>query len=309
VRQFVVSEAPVSRVAQHVRDTVEDGGGIVAHHTSRKTEFDHLDVSDQSWRRAGYVGTYQRFREKPVQVRVRVWAQWPRRLLSGSVYLGFAVALVFFLASLVEIAIPPNAWIFTSLPILALIAIAFLMYTSSMADSETVERRIENRLVERLNDDPEIGGEIYDLDEWEAYRDTIVEEAREDARQRAPHGGSRVRRALADVGAWVPSFGSADDPPAETEAARADDPDEEDEGGGLASLKASLGLGSAEDGDDAEPDEDEEADEDEEGPGLLASVKDTLGLGSEDGEAATGEDETPVEETAEAGDRPDAASS
>jgi hypothetical protein len=308
VRQFVVSEAPAARVARHVRDTVEDAGGIVAHHTATKTEFDHLDHGDQAWRRAGYVGTYQRFKEKPVQVRIRVWAQWPRRLLAGSIYVGFVVALLFFAASLVEAAIPPNVWIFSALPILAVIATAFLMYTSSMADSESAERRIESELVERLNEDEAIAGEVYDLDDWEAYRDTVIDEAREEARQRAPHGGSRVRRAIADVG--LPTLGSDEEPAAATQDDADDsgfaaklgfggDADEEDEAeepaaepahesddeGALAGLKAKLGFG--------EDDEDEEAEDDaetEDEGSFLTDVETKLGLADGDDDA-----EAPVE--------------
>lgn len=310
MRQFIVSQAPVSRVAQHVRDAVEDGGGIVAHHTSRTTEFDHLDFGEQTWRRAGYVGTYQRFKEKPVEVRIRVWAQWPRRLLAGSIYLGFFVAFLFFLASLIEITFPPNVWIFTALPILAVIATAFLMYTSSISDSEVAEQRIASDLVERLTEDEQVPGQVYDLEDWEDYRETIIEEAREDARRATPHGGSRIRRVMADLGGSVPSIGSDVDEEPETAPAEAEESeprseadeepveagaDEADEPGPLQGLKTTLGLGS----EDAESDEaTKTTEETSEQDGALAGLKTKLGLGSDD--EATDDEETDVEETDEA---------
>jgi hypothetical protein len=274
VRQFVVSEAPVSRVTQHVREVVEEAGGIVAHHTSRKTEFDHLDYGSQAWRRAGYVGTYQRFQERPVQVRVRVWAQWPRRLLAGSIYLGFVVAILFFAVSILGLAIPPNVWIFTAAPLLALIAGSLLMYTSSMSDSEGAEQRIEAELVERLREDEEVPGEIYDVEDWETFRETVVEEAREDARDRVDQP-SRIRQAAGGLASAIGSEETGDDEPAQASAAgeepaEADREDEEgaDEGrfGGVV---AKLGLGGdeddeaeADDGDDEDTEDEDAADED-----------------------------------------------
>lgn len=280
MRQFVVSEARVSRVAKHAREIVEEAGGIVAKHSSRRTEFDHLDYGDEAWRRAGYVGTYQRFKEKPVQVRVRVWAQWPRRLLTGSVYLGFALALVFFLASLIEITFPPNVWIFTALPILAVIATAFLMYTSSREDSQRAEHRIETELVERIREDEEIPGEIYEVDEWEDYRETLVDEARQGAR--APAGDSRIPGAVSGLGDSLPSLGSsetdADEQPVEADAGEDEDAmasAEEAEGEEAPEPEAARADGEA-------SDEHEEETTDSDSQGTLAALTSKLGLGGED---------------------------
>lgn len=307
----------MSRVAQHVREVVEEAGGIVAHHTSRKTEFDHVDYGDQAWRRAGYVGTYQRYQEKPVQVRIRVWAQWPRRLLVGSIYVGFAVALLFFALSILEAAIPPNVWIFTAIPILAAIAASLLMYTSSMADSEGAEEEIEALLVERLAEDEEIAGQIYDVEDWEAYRETVIAEAKDEARERTPYGGSRLRRAAAqakgslgladeDGGSQEPDEAASDpeaEPP-EAEPQQAGPPEgepaDDEEPGFLGGVKAKLG------GDD-EPAPDEGPDEadDEEGPGWLARTKATLGLGGED--PAEGDDGSDAPDADEAETDPEPA--
>lgn len=267
VRQFVVSRAPAPRVARHVREAVEDVGGIVAHHTSRKTEFDHLDHGEGTWRRAGYVGTYQRFKEKPVQVRVRVWAQWPRRLLIGSVYLGFAEAVVLFALSVLGAAIPPNLWIGLAVPTLAAIAISLLLYTSSIPDSEDAEERIEAEVAERVAEDEEIPGRIFDVDAWDDYRTRQIEEAREAARERAPHGGSRVRRAVSSAQAALAGSAGAEAETVEegeTEPAAAGEeaPDDGDGDGEAESLADKLPLLGG------DPDQDDEPDDGEDGSGL-----------------------------------------
>jgi hypothetical protein len=58
VREFVVSEAPLERVAALARATVEEAGGVVAQHTETATEFDELVVEEGDRARLGYIGTH-----------------------------------------------------------------------------------------------------------------------------------------------------------------------------------------------------------------------------------------------------------
>lgn len=233
----------------------------MANHTAHRTEFDHLDFGDQAWRRAGYVGSYQRFKEKPVQVRIRVWAQWPRRLLVGSIYIGFAVALVFFLLSILGMAIPANVWIFTALPILAAIAISFLMYTSSVPESQAAEERLEARLSERIGADEEIPGVIYDVDAWEDHRERLIDEAREKAKQRAPYGGSRVKKALAEATSSVRGTVGPSRGPDREEPARDDEPEAEEEASFLDRARFWSEEGEGSQGDEEEREDRQRADE------------------------------------------------
>lgn len=199
MREFVVSEAPLGRVAALARATVEDIGGVVAHHTDRITEFDHLQTDEDDWSRSGYVGTFQRYREDPVRIRIRTWASWPRRLFLWTVWLGLVEAVIFFTLSFVQIPPSPNVWIFTAIPTFTLLAVFLLLYATSWADSADLEDHIARKLTSRIVDDEQIPGDLYTIGEWEEHRQDLIEAAVEDAERKAPERPSRAERALQTI--------------------------------------------------------------------------------------------------------------
>lgn len=236
MREFVLSEAPLDRVAAIARTTVEDLGGVVAQHTPRITEFDHLREEEGDWSRSGYVGTFARYEEDPVRLRVRVWASWPRKLFLWSIWLGLVEAVIFFSMSFVGVSPPPNVWILTAIGTFALIAVALLMYATSWADSADLEDEISRKLTARLVDDEAIPGDIYTIGEWEEHRADVIEGAVEQAEREAPERPSRAKRMVQSVTSsgegpsrtsqLVQRFKPGDEPPPEDEAA--DDAPEDD---------------------------------------------------------------------------------
>lgn len=294
MREFVVSDAPLERVAALARATVEEAGGVVAQHTATTTEFDELVVEEGDWAREGYVGTYQNYGEDPVRLRVRVWASTPRSLFHWTAFLGLVQAVVFFSMSLAGLPPSANVWILTALVTFAALAVATIMYASSWAESADLEDELARRLTSRIGEDDRIPGEVYTLGEWEEHREAVIERAVEEAENQAPERPSRTERALAAVGAGglTERVGADEDEPDEEpgEADEADDGDEEDEGGVLdrlafwraddeddeaepeATPDGEPAEAEAEAEEESEPDADEVAgDEDDEG-GLLDAV-------------------------------------
>jgi len=303
VRELVVSDAPVSNVARIVRETVEDEGAIVAQQTTQETEFDNLRLGDENWSRSGYVGTYKRYKEKPVRLRVRVWATWPRRLLLWSVYLGLIVSSLFLLVSLVELSPPTNWWVFSAMGLFALIAAAFLLYTSSIPDSRHVEDEVTRRFAERIEADEDVPGAVYTLDEYEELREELIDEALAEAKQDQPGRATRVKQTLASLTGSEPEPTPASGEPAdsgpsasleEEPAQQVEDPEEEEDADGFMDR---LPFGSDDEDEEPEGEADEEAaheerpddaadaDEDDDG-GLLASVP---FLGSKEDDEPEGE--------------------
>lgn len=267
VREFVVSEAPRDRVAALTRATVEDVGGVVAQATERTTEFDHLEPTAGDWSRSGYVGTYKRYGEPPIRLRIRVWAEWPRKLFLWSVFLGLVQAVLFFSLAFVGLSPPSNVWIFTAIITFALIAIGLLMYTSSWADSREIEDEIARRLTARLADDEEVPGDVYTLGEWEAYRARVVDGAVEGAEPEAPQRPSRTKRVLGRVGIVSGEDDDAEaDEPEEEPAVEAGPDDDEDTGDEDSSLldRVAFWRSSEEDEEDGEDEPDEEPEEEPE---------------------------------------------
>lgn len=230
VREFVVSEAPLDRVAALARATVEELGGVVAHHSERTTEFDHLRDDEGDWSRSGYIGTYQRYKEEPVRLRIRVWASWPRKLFYWTVWLGLIEAVVFFSMSLVQAPPSPNVWILTAILTFALLGATFLMYSTSWADSADLEDRLARRLTNELLDDEAIEGDIYTLGEWEEHRAEVIDQAVETAKRQAPERPSKAKQLARSIGSTggaselVQRFRSSEDDEDEEQA-----PEETDE--------------------------------------------------------------------------------
>lgn len=199
MREFVVSEAPLGRVATLARATIEEAGGVVAQHTETNTEFDHLQHDQDDWSRSGYIGTYKRYREDPVQLRIRVWASWPRRLFHGAVWLGLVEAVVFFAMSLAGVPPAPNVWILSAILTFAFLGLALLLYATSWADSADLEDKLARKLTARVRDDEQIEGDIYTVGEWEEHRQEVIEQAVAKAEREAPERPSRARKLASSV--------------------------------------------------------------------------------------------------------------
>lgn len=330
MREFVVSEAPLERVAAHARTCAEEVGGVVAQHTERTTEFDHLRTEEGDWSRSGYIGTYQRYGEQPVRLRIRVWAEWPRKFFLWSILLGLVEAVLFFTLSLVQLPPPPNVWIFTAILTFALIGISFLLYATSWADSADLEDEIARKLTARARDDEEIPGDVYTLSEWEEHRETLVEEKVEAAKREAPERPSRAKQLVRSVTAGGseaagqlmqrarPEDEEDEEPAAEPEepsvpereaVAAAEEEGEEDERGLLD--RVAFWRSGSEDEEDEQPAAEQEppqaepeAEEDTDEGGLLDRVAFWRSVEEDAGEEPAGEAEA-GQEPAEAGPPPE----
>lgn len=290
MRELVVSEAPLSTVAAHVRDVVEDQGGVIASHTHRATEFDHLRTQDDDWSRSGYIGTYQPFKQDQIRIRIRVWASWPRRLLFFFLYLGFAEAILFFGMSLAQVPPPPNVWIVTAILTFLAIGISLLTYSTSWAASSEVEDTLARHIGSEIRDDETVEGPVYTLGAWEEHRRDLVDEAVKEAKAQGPRtqttegtvasGGllARVKRRTGLGG----SEDEAEEPEPDEEPAQADQVPGDDPPGDEDREKRSLRdrlpfFGTKDQADEpvapeAGPDEAEETDEARSSGGLRSKI-------------------------------------
>ncbi len=296
---MVVSAAPAERVARTAKRTVEEIGGVTAHHTLQKTEFDNLRPTPGAWARSGYIGTYQRFKEPAVRIRIKVWASWPRRLLRWSVIAGFSEAIVFFLMSIVGIPPSPNVWILTALVTFAAIATTLLMYSTSWADSQDLEDDLARTLGSELEADDEIPGDVHTIGGWQEHRKDLIEEAMEQAEQDAPDKpglfASLKQKVSKDQREGDEVHEAPEHQPAQAEPAVTDEPtpDQEDD--------------KADEDRAAEPDgEEEEKEAKEEKPSLLSRAK-FWGKGTDEptpDQEADKADEDGASEADEQGEKP-----
>jgi hypothetical protein len=138
VQAAYLAEANPSAISHAVRDVLERHGALVTEHVSSRVRFHALaDGSKWSWDRAGYVGIYQRFGEKEVEVRLDLKARWPHRIL-------WTVASVNVLVWLVTaIWNPPGTtwFVFAFLTGLALI-VSGLVYLNTWRGVNALERQL-----------------------------------------------------------------------------------------------------------------------------------------------------------------------
>lgn len=176
MRELVIDEGTLEGTSTHVRDAVEELGGVVSEHALVRTRFDTLRPGGEAFARAGYVGVYQPFGEARVTLRVRVWARWPRRLVHIILALGAFAALAMFL-----LRPDPSVWILGSIAAWSALGLAFLVYAGTF----DVTRRIETQLVEQLADrvHAETGARVYTKAEWDERAQRLKEAAKMKAKQ------------------------------------------------------------------------------------------------------------------------------
>ncbi len=296
MRELIVSEAPLPRVAGHVKAVAEDQGGVVSSHTHRATEFDHLKAKDDNWSRSGYIGTYQPFKQDQIRIRIRVWASWPRRWFRFFVFLGFAEAILFFLMSLAQIPPSPNVWIVTAILTFLAIGISLLTYSTSWATSSEVEDALARHIGSEIRADETLDTAVYTLGAWEEHRQDLIDEAVEEAK--AKQTQEQEAEGTVSSGGLLAKV--------KRRTGLGDDDDEED--------------GSAEDADEADeaPGEEDQADEepaqagtdedDEGSPGFFGRLKRKVTGGDEDGaeeEPAQTEEDEEVDEADDQADDAD----
>ena len=197
VRELIVSEAPLARVAAIAKEVVEEEGGVVRRHTHVATTFDHLRTAEDNWSRSGYLGTYQPYQSKSVRLRVRCWASWPRRLLRGFIWFGAAQAVIFLLMSVVGAPPAANVWVSFAILTFTGIAIALLTYATSFAGSADVEDALIGRLRAELQADELVPGDVYTKGGWKERREELIEAAVDQAPEAAAEEASERQGRLA----------------------------------------------------------------------------------------------------------------
>ncbi len=288
MRELIVSEAPLPRVAGHVKAVAEDQGGVVSSHTHHATEFDNLRARDDNWSRSGYIGTYQPFKQDQVRIRIRVWASWPKRLFRFFLYLGFAEAVLFFLMSLFQVPPPPNVWIVTAILTFLAIGISLLTYSTSWATSSEVEDTLARHIGSEIRADEILDGDVYTLGAWEEHRQDLIDETVQDAKatraekhkaQTTAAGGGLLTKVKRRTGLGGDKDDQAPEAePGEEPAAAQEDDEAEESSGGFRSKLPFLGSKEEEADDDQEADqapagtpEDDEVEDEEESSGGLRS--------------------------------------
>lgn len=110
MRSAYLDDADPDAVSHAVRRVLEARGALVREHRHSRIRFAGLGDTGWSWERSGYVGLFQRLGEREMEVRLRLRAAWPYRLL-------WATALVNVLAALTTIVMHPDGttWVLVAI--------------------------------------------------------------------------------------------------------------------------------------------------------------------------------------------------
>lgn len=141
-RLIYVEEAEQARISEGVAKVVREMGGVVDTHTPSVVEFEHLNPGGRySFSKAGYVGIYQRFGERGLELVLQVFAVSPYRLFWTTVVLELLVVGLIFGAG------PPIAvWFLASLVLWAALVAAALIYLGTWYSSRQLEAEMLDRV-------------------------------------------------------------------------------------------------------------------------------------------------------------------
>lgn len=133
-----LDEADPGAISHAVRDVLERHGALVTEHVSSRVRFHAMqDGSRWSWDRAGYVGIYQRYGEKEVEVRLDVKARWPHRILWTIATIN---AVVWISAAILN---PPGTtWFLLAFACGMALVVAGLVHLNTLRGVRDLERRL-----------------------------------------------------------------------------------------------------------------------------------------------------------------------
>lgn len=187
VRSAFLDEAQPEQLSRAVRDVLERRGALVVEHRHSRVRFTSQAGRSLSWLRSGYVGIYQHAGEQEAEVRLRLRARWPWRIL-------WIVALANVLVTAVAFVVNPNGTTWSLLAIVtgfALLA-AGLVYVATLKGVREDERRLmEEFEAEFERDLPEASVESEEereLRELEAALEGEITRRRLDRSRPAPAG-------------------------------------------------------------------------------------------------------------------------
>lgn len=127
MRSAFLDDAEPEAISHAVRNVLERRGALISEHRHSRVRFHGLRPHTLSWSRAGYVGIYQHLGEREAEVRLRLRARWPWRLL-------WSVALTNVLITVGAFAIGPPGTTWSVLAILTALALitAAVIYVATI---------------------------------------------------------------------------------------------------------------------------------------------------------------------------------
>lgn len=160
MRSAFLEDADPAAVSQAVRRVLDERGALVREHTSTRIRFTaQAPDGAWSWTRSGYVGVFQRYAERDVEVRLLLRARWPHRIFWGTAAVVLAACLVTVLANL-----PGTMWFLTSM----LGGLALLVATLLYMNTWRAVREEERALMQALEAGFQAGGVATALEQEEA---------------------------------------------------------------------------------------------------------------------------------------------
>ena len=138
MRSAFLEDADPAAASQAVRRVLDARGALIREHTSARVRFT-VTAPDGgwSWTRAGYVGVFQRYGERDVEVRLLLRARWPHRIFWGTAAVVLAACILTVLAN------PPGTtwFLVATLGALALL-VATLLYVNTWRSVREDERAL-----------------------------------------------------------------------------------------------------------------------------------------------------------------------
>ncbi len=139
--------ADQSGVAQLVADVLKARGALVTEHTHSHVRFGGLRPEGFSFAKSGYVGVYHHVGEREVELRLRVEATVPSRLLWVTVVFDLVAALLLF-----AVDPPSSTWVTTGAFLYALLLAALLLYLGTWRSTWHAEAETFDAILQRLRE-------------------------------------------------------------------------------------------------------------------------------------------------------------
>lgn len=135
MRSAFLEDADPSAVSHAVRAELERRGALVTEHVSTRVRFRSRPEERWSWTRSGYVGLYQPYGERDVEVRLILRARWPHRIFWGT------AAVVLGLCLLTVILNPPGTtWFLVAFLGGFALLVSSLLYVNTLRGVREEER-------------------------------------------------------------------------------------------------------------------------------------------------------------------------
>lgn len=137
MRAAFLEDADPAAVAHAIRGELDRRGALVSEHVSTRVRFQSRPADRWSWTRAGYVGLYQAYGEKDVEVRLLLRARWPHRIFWGT-----AVAVLVLCLLTILIDPPGTTWFLVAFAGGFALLVSTLLYMNTWRGVREEERAI-----------------------------------------------------------------------------------------------------------------------------------------------------------------------